>query len=564
MPLIEPSTVIYFCSDVPLNNLYTDTLYFTTAEQQRAYFGNKIAFTMRNCTYQRENRSIRVSSAISAIDKCNYLYWINPAFENRWYYAFVTGYNYVNNEITEVTFEIDVIQTYFLDCSLRQCFVERGHTSDDTIGKNRVPENLETGEYKSINFTHTTALDKLVICVASTAYSDGENVSGSIYAGVYSGVRIFAFDTAAEVNSFLKGLTDQNKADAVVNIFMMPHTFTVNENGAIKFNDFNIAKPYTTIDGYAPRNKKLFLYPYNVLHISNGEGVSADFRYEEFTSDPCHFEVIGSMCSTPQAICVPTLYKGVQGRNFEEKLVLDGWSQCAWNIDTYKAWLAQNANLIDWQDNTSLMLQRHVQTRNTQTSVGAVINTIGSAIGAGTQIGMAMASHGATLQSNPQGFASSMLGLGSSLSNAYFQDKSNQINIENVQNQIDQILAMREDHATTPPQAIGGGSSTVMQGLGLKSFFINQKQITAEFAKIIDDYFTLYGYAQHKLAHPNIHARQRYSYVKTKGCVVTGNAPVWAVSAIARIMDTGITWWADTTNVGNYTADNPTIAGGEY
>ena len=103
-----------------------------------------------------------------------------------------------------------------------------------------------------------------------------------------------------------------------------------------------------------------------------------------------------------------------------------------------------------------------------------------------------------------------------------------------------------------------------MQGLGLKSFFIYQKQIRAEFAKIIDNYFSMYGYAQHKVTIPNIHARTRYTYVQTKGCNVVGNAPVLAITAINRIFDNGITWWADYSGVGNYTYPNPTIAGGDY
>ena len=562
MPLIEPGTVIYFCSDVPLDNRYENTLYFLNDTAQKAYFGTKITATMRNCTYQRQTRRIRCSTSIMTLDKCNYLYFINPAYENRYYYAFIKGVYYINNEVTEVEFEIDVIQTYFLECQLHQCFIERAHTSNDTIGNNQIPEQLETGEYKTVSWTHTTALEAMCIVVAATVDQDGNPVDGDYYAGVYTGVKLHVFRAAADVNAFLKKLTDLNKADAVVNIFMMPYTFSVAAGVAPKVNEFNISKPYTTIDGYTPKNKKLFCYPYNVMHVTNGEGLSADYRYEFFSDSPCNFKVIGSMSTTPQAICIPVNYK-MGGFNYDEKLVLDGWPQCAWNIDTYKAWLAQNANLIDWQDNTNLMLQRNARIQTGRATDNAILNVIGSAItaaGAGALAGSAVPGVGNAVGAG----AGALVGLAKAGYNAWQQPVQNDITLQSVQSQIDQVLAMREDHATTPPQAVGGGSSTVMQGLGMKSFFIFQKQITAEFAKIIDDYFTLYGYAQHKLAHPNIHARSRFTYVKTRGCTVTGNAPVWAVAAIGRIMDTGITWWADTANVGNYTAANPTIAGGEY
>lgn len=562
MAIIDPGTRICFCSDVPLDNRYNHTLYFASRAVQEQYFATKITAQMNNCTYARQTGRIRASTSISVLQNCNYLFFINTNFENRYFYAFITGVHYINNELTEITWELDIMQTYLLDCQLHQCFIERGHTSNDTIGSNQIPEGLETGEYTTIYNAHTTALEPMCIVVAATVDEDGNPVSGDFYSNVYSGVKFHVFREAGLVNSFLNKLTTLNKADAVVNIFMMPYTFAVGSGQSPKYNDFQLAKPYSTIDGYTPKNNKLFCYPYNLLHLTNGEGISADFRYEFFSTENCQFWVVGSMATTPQAVCIPRYYKGMV-TNYDEKLVLDGWPQCAWNIDTYKAWLAQNANLIDWQDNTALMLQRNADYRAGKSTDMSIINLLGSAASA-AGIGAAAGSVVPALGTGVGAAVGATVGLAKAGYEAWQQPVENTISMQQVQNQIDGILAQREDHATTPPQAVGGGSSTVMQGMGLKTFFIFEKQIRAEFAKIIDDYFTMYGYAQHKIATPNIDARTRFTYIKTKGSMISGAAPVWAISSINRIFDNGITFWHDYTGVGNYTFPNPPKAGGEY
>ena len=562
MAMIDHDTTIYFCSDVPLDNRYTNTLFFENRGLQNVYFQRKIKAQMSGCSYQRYRRAIRCALPISDLWECNYIFFENPEFENKRFYAFITDIAYINNGLTELTFEIDIMQTFFLDCVVRQCFIQRAHSSIDEIGDNLIPENIETGEYVNVDTKYASALTPMAIGVACTVDENGEDAVGGYYSGVYSGVKILTFREADAVNDFLKSLTENNKADSVVSIFMIPYTLTESTQTVPKVNDFNITKPYSTIDGYTPKNKKLFTYPYNVLHITNGEGMSANYYYEFFSTNPCHFAVIGSMTTSPEVICVPDDYKGTQ-RNYGEKLTLDGWPQCAWNIDTYKAWVAQNANVMAWQDNTAEMRLSQRKVSGAINFGQSILSTVGAIADSAASAGfLKMGGLGnATLGRSAGGMAENILGsLGSLAKTGYGEYTS----LQNVENDIAGILAAREDHATTPPQAKGGGSSTVMQGLGLKTFWIYQKQIQAKFARIIDDYFTMFGYAQHIVATPNVDARTRFTYIQTKGSNVYGNAPVWAISGINKIFDNGITFWHDYQGVGNFTYDNPPKGNGEY
>lgn len=561
MAIIAPTTTIYFCAGVPLDNRYLNTLFFESRGLQNVYFQGKIQMQMSGCTYQRQTSAIRASLPIESLMNCNYLFFENPEFEKRRFYAFITNVLYINNDCTEVQFEIDLMQTYFLDCTMRQCFIERAHASKDEIGDNLVPENLETGEYIIRDEKHTLAIEPLVICVAATVDENGEPVSGASYSLVYSGVKINVFDSPDEVNAFLTKLTEANQADAVVNIFMMPHTLSVGANQYPKTNEFHVEKPYSDINGYVPKNKKLFIYPYNVMYCTNGEGQAANYRYEDFSESICTILVIGSMCTTPQCILFPQNYKG-SPRNFDEKLTLDGWAQCAWNIDSYKAWLAQNANVIDWQNTSGEMQLRNAgfyAGRATDKTMLSVLSGLAGVIAGGAQ-----SAYYKMPQQNWTTSVGQVGGLAGSVYDALNRPVQNTIDIQSVQNQIDGIMAVRQDHSTKPPQANGGGASTVMQGLGLKTFWMYRKQIKRQFAERIDRYFTMYGYAQNRLATPNPYARGRFTYLKTVGCNLQGNAPVWAISGLNKIMDNGITFWKDYVGVGNYTADNSPLGNGEY
>lgn len=66
-------------------------------------------------TYQRVNKgTMRVGLSADSCYDCNYLMFQNSGFGSKWFYAFITSVEYVNNAVTEITFEIDVMQTWFL------------------------------------------------------------------------------------------------------------------------------------------------------------------------------------------------------------------------------------------------------------------------------------------------------------------------------------------------------------------------------------------------------------------------------------------------------------------
>ena len=125
---IIPDSVIELYADVPISGGHQ--LIFSSKNKQAQYFANKKLFTRNDCTYQRKNRAIRIQIKMSLARKCDYLSFINPSFENIKYYARIVDTQYVNNETTDIIFEIDSWQTFMFDAEYKACSILREHLTE--------------------------------------------------------------------------------------------------------------------------------------------------------------------------------------------------------------------------------------------------------------------------------------------------------------------------------------------------------------------------------------------------------------------------------------------------
>lgn len=492
---------LYLLHDVPLDSSYTDTLTFDGLEDQTNYFLSKKSFDLPAFSPIRLQNKIRVPKPADSLYNVNYLMFRNK-YRNttsKWFYAFVTNIEFVNEEACDISYEIDVMQTWKYDYTLKPCFVEREHVNNDSIGANIIVENLELGDYVENGVkSGTDFLSQLSIVIASTVDENGNPAVGGMYGGVYSGLSYQVAPNVAWANAFIETVTSQNKSDSIVSIFMMPTQFITEKNGAAKYYDLvPKGKAYSSINGYVPKNNKLFTYPYNFLYCTNYSGNAANFRYEFFSDSNCGFRITGDMSPNPQVIISPKNYKG-DTVNVNEKLVLDGFPQCAYTTDSFKAWLAQNG-------------------------ASTAITTIGSAF--------SLAAGVATV--NPLMIAGGAAGIASTVGK----------------------LATT---SSLPPQAHGSTGSTVSIAAGLKDFFFIPMSITAQYAKVIDDYFTMFGYAVHEVKVPNLTGRKSWNYVKTQNCKLVGDIPFNDISKIKNIFNSGITFWHGDF-VGDYERSNDPV-----
>ena len=164
---IEPNTNIRILKNVPLDNTYTDTIYFSDVTSQTNYFIGLTKHNLSQQTYQRVTKGVaRVSINAELLYDCNYLMFQNASFGSKWFYAFINSVEYVNNAVSEITFEIDVLQTWHFDYGFGRCYVVRQHALTDVIGENIATEPVDIGYMECSDMLKTGYFDSYTVVVA--------------------------------------------------------------------------------------------------------------------------------------------------------------------------------------------------------------------------------------------------------------------------------------------------------------------------------------------------------------------------------------------------------------
>jgi len=544
---IEPSTNIRLLHNVPLDTSYDHTIYFANETAQYDYFVSLQKYNLTNYTYQRVKRGVaRVGIVAENLYDCNYMMFRNINFGSKWFYAFITGVEYVNNEMSEIYFELDVMQTWHFNYEMEQCYVDREHSETDLLGEHIEPETLATGEYMCNGNTFKIGDDLTKLCVIVVVNEVGRKeddtldetnpvASGTLYDGIFGGGLYYCFE-ASDINGIKALLTRYvQKPDNVTMMYMVPKAFVTGVNTTIPSpyiiparaygRDYRInLAPLTgneTLDGYKPKNKKLYTYPYNFYSVTNVNGSTLNVRYEFFENLAPSFVVRGSITMPVKGILLPINYKNA-GDNIYETIDVGNFPMCSWNIDAFKAWVAQNT--IPMAINASATMINTGITVASGLGATAMANTAAAAGATGAAASASPMSYGA--------MASPISMVGNILSQTY-------------------TASIAAD--------IAKGSRTNGSPLSanrMNTFWGSRLSVTKEFAKRIDDYFTVFGYAVGRCKVPNRNSRPHWNYVKTISCTIKGSIPSDDMRRICSIYDKGITFWKHGSEVGNYSLDN--------
>ena len=528
---IEPNSEIRILRNCPLDSTLEHTLYFTSAANQTSYFKSITKFIFSDQSYVRPNKgTLRVERKAEDLYDCNYLMFQNTSFGSKWFYAFITKINYINDITSEILFEIDSLQSYLFDFSLKQCFVEREHTTSDKIGEHIIDEPVSVGDYKIAGIQDFTEISDTVMVVACTVTDSGAKYyNGHSFNGVFSGYNYIGWtkqgyyvdpetgnvDTARNIRDWIGTMqADPSKTDFISMIFTMPRVFYTGYDdttggGSPKTISKSISKKYSDIDGYIPKNKKLFTYPYNFLQVSNNLSATADFRYEFFSDSSCTFNAIGSTTVAPEIALVPKNYKGSErGSSIQfdpsETLYLSNYPQLTWQSDVCSAWLSQ------------------------------IMSSFTSGVTGGLTSSLGLDNKGVSATGGLRG------------------------NLMQSATKIVSSVADGLNYLTTPNQVKGAECGAGISRLARNRYtftFVN-KQITHQYARMIDDYFTRFGYACKRTKQPNVNARPHFTFTKTVDCKIQGSLPQDDARAIEARFNNGITFWKYPNEVGNYSVDN--------
>ena len=342
---VFPDTTLKILTGCPCDPDYEHTLYFANETAQRNYFASIAKYTVNDMSYQRAKRGrIRVQYKVENLYDCNYIMFQNTAFGDKWFYAFIDDVTYVNNITSEISYTIDVMQTWLFDFQLQQCFVEREHSVTDEIGDNLLPEDVYTGEMVGGVWSNMIPETGYKIVMAQ-AYEDaaGDPVEGGFYGYVFNQIKyveIPATDAGiANLRERIKALSLFNNNNAILSIFMCPINLTIPSTStpSTVASPAIIAKSQemlTRSNGAPVKNKKLNTYPFTYMTVTNCNGGINKYAYEYFDNFTPAFDISAAYTSNLSLVLVPKGYKTTGDTyNPVEMLSFDSFPECMWGSD---------------------------------------------------------------------------------------------------------------------------------------------------------------------------------------------------------------------------------------
>ena len=132
-----------------------------------------------------------------------------------------------------------------------------------------------------------------LVCLAIVD-TDGES-SGTLYDGIYGSAELYVYDSTDTTGINAKINEYTQKPDSIIAMYMLPkilvgtipseHKLPYAANGFKRIIQKPIVTKNDTLDGYLPKNAKMYTYPYNFYHVDNASGSDLSLRYEFFDNN---------------------------------------------------------------------------------------------------------------------------------------------------------------------------------------------------------------------------------------------------------------------------------------
>lgn len=245
---------------------------------------------------------------------------------------------------------------------------------------------------------------------------------------------------------------------------------------------------------YSPKNNKCFTYPYNYLIIDNHIGNYNILRYEDFNPE--------NPSLTPQLVAQASLAVGGSVR-----LVPRAYKNIDYNYQ--ESIPLAKFPTCSWSSDafTNWLVSNAVNVGTTLVSTATGIATGNAGTVAGNVASLIGQFYSANLQPNIEG--------GNNTGDVIFSSKKN-------------------------------------------TFSLYHMRSKDEYMRIIDDYFSRFGYKINNIETPNIIGRQNWNYVEIgqNECIGYGSTPTKFMEEINNACRKGVTIWHNHANIGNYNLSN--------
>lgn len=629
-----PDGTIALCS-VPITD-YKNQINFGTDDTARYnYFWGKRVTTFTDYNYVRRSQKIRVKASRDSLYNCNYLMFQNTNFTNKWFYAFITGMEWINANMTLISYEIDVWQTWESALTFKPSFITRRHlsTAEDTIGANTQAEGFVCNKYVEeddfkYNLINELDLqsDKHAIMVhAQFGFIKGEETAEGIFSTSYTRFHNIAKGTSSLISGsffffsadkegakslvdFIQYITLQGHAEEITSIYFVPFTFyseiinlgygemntgfsagaqeytmisqeatrsvmliEISSNNILTYSRmtrFKTSKDSNNPGYYTPYYKKLLTFPYTQIVVSDMQGSSIVLKQEYcgYTDSQTYenkicFELNFILNSPPAMSVKPIYYANNPELNILTNVTLPMGS---WQTSSYFNYLALNQNMLKYNMDIAEREAAYTRINAGMNIGGSLLGNMFNQISAGTELGKdVLGAMGGFSKGTNKGITSGAGAVSGGIGTLGEAMNSNINTIKTISNSImdlnraddnkNKIIASLEDAALQPNNSRSNANSNMINIMNdtIGLYFCIQRY-PIEYIRIIDDYFSHFGYAINEFEIPNYTSRSRWNYIQTDGCNVYGNVPAEDLEIIKKMFDNGVTFWHQPNNFLNY------------
>ena len=596
------ATQVKLLSNVPFHSDYKHTRWFDTLSSQTTFFNSReVAYQVSNFNVIKTGKEhmIKVPFNYDDIRNCNYLMFNN---KNKWFYAFISHFEYSNRGSTEVYFTLDVIQTFMFDMDFKPSYVVREHFKRYNGGKpiaQTLPEGLDYGkEYQVKDGSRVrNPQDVRFLVVVSKDRLHGADEGGAVDIfpsyivnpqplyyyivpftpdGLATSVKLkeHSFHISTPIDIMKKLETLEELSEHVVSYYVTEdigipissvdpvednnfHNFRTNFNEYNDFWDMEVVE----LDGdsggkliYVREIKQFFPTEFTVSEnywqrlIGTGNSMPEESKilmspYHMIELHDYRGNVLAIRPEYIQGDKLVIVRKGSLGLSNKVTYNVKGYNMV--NGDTLYAKQIENQHSLIDNNPQDISVKNELLSAFLQGNRNQIASQRES-IEFNTMTGYAQGLMNTTsgmVRGDVLGTMSSVTSMVNTLGNGV--------------SQIQGINALQSDIRNQPPNISKMGNNTAFDvGNGFTGIFVVFKGLKYEYQRVIENFFKAYGYKSNLFKVPNFKTRSHFNFVQTLNCVIHGDFSNDYLMQLQKIFDNGITLW-HVNDVGNYDLSNP-------
>lgn len=338
---------------------------FQSVSERNAFLSSTFFRAFDAQKYWRVGRPIKIALDYETSFKVDYAIITNKAgtSEAQSWYCFVTNRRYISNTVTELTLEVDTVQTFYFNIDgspFWQCDIYAQKRTNKFVPRRGIASDYAPQARNIANIDYNTNSFSIVIYSSVDLREDTElkytlsSVEGVVMASApYLVKGSDQSDTLSRFTQVIEKINNNGWTNSISNICVAPNVYLTNAPLGVSLLSqvqleekiYTIQKP-TKIGEYVPVNKTILEQDYCYVVVDNNLGDTTKYRFDDFESGIV--TIVTGMTYNSGTVEVYARPRGLKETAIDAYRAhvqkMTSVPLCSYDNDTYKIWLAQTIN----------------------------------------------------------------------------------------------------------------------------------------------------------------------------------------------------------------------------